>query len=187
MYGNVTDLGLSTKLGSLRESNSSHFSANSSGFVPFSGQEETFHFRVNLSAKLNVWLVIHFWILLLPSAFTSGWQRSSVCRLPLLQSSVHTPEGVKALAQGCRAATPGTMCLLTALRLQQMGPSCAYWQSPPPSKFLSFVLEYKSVKWKVFNLADCRYSSNTSHVWTIWLWPVSKTSFKQLPGARPSV
>lgn len=54
MYGNVTDLGLSTKLGSLRESNSSHFSANSSGFVPFSGQEETFHFRVNLSAKLNV-------------------------------------------------------------------------------------------------------------------------------------
>lgn len=52
MYGNATDLGLSTKLGSLRENNSSHFAVYSSGFVPFS-KEETFHFRVKLSAKIN--------------------------------------------------------------------------------------------------------------------------------------
>lgn len=53
MYGNVTDLGLSTKLGSLRKNNSSHFAVCSSDFVPFSGKEETFHFRVKLSAKID--------------------------------------------------------------------------------------------------------------------------------------
>lgn len=54
MYGNVTDLGLSTKLGSLKENNFSHFAVYSSVFVPFSGKEETFHFRVKLSARTDV-------------------------------------------------------------------------------------------------------------------------------------
>lgn len=54
MYGNVTDLGLSTKLGSLRENISSHFAVYSSVFVPFSGKEETFDFRVKLSARTDV-------------------------------------------------------------------------------------------------------------------------------------
>lgn len=54
MYRNVTDLGLSTKLGSLRENSSSQFDVCSSGFVPFSGKEETFHFRVKLGAKTDV-------------------------------------------------------------------------------------------------------------------------------------
>lgn len=54
MYGNVTDLGLSTKLGSLRENISSHFAVYSSVSVPFSGKEETFYFRVKLSARTDV-------------------------------------------------------------------------------------------------------------------------------------
>lgn len=162
MYGNVADLGLSTKLGSLRENSSSQFDVYSSGFVPFSGKEEASHFRVKLSAKIDVWLVTHFWILLLPSSLTSAWQRSSVCHLPSLQSSLHTPLGVKELARGHRPATLGEHVLTDySQRLQQVETLlCILAESPPSSKFLSFVLEDKSVtvKLKVFNLSDCRYS-----------------------------
>lgn len=120
MYGNVTDLGLSTKLGSLRENSSSHFFVYCSGFVPFSGKEETFHLQVKQSAKMDVWLVTHFWILLLPSSLTSAWQRSSVCLLPPLQSSLSTPLGVKGLAPGHRPAPLGDQVLTDySQRLQQ--------------------------------------------------------------------
>lgn len=154
LYGNVTDLGLSTKLGSLRENNFSHFAVYSLGFVPFSGEEETFHFRVKLNAKIDVWLVTHFWILLLPASLTFAWQRSSVCHLPPLQSSLH-----KELARGHRPATLGdyefTDC---SQKLQFETLLCILAEHPPPANFLSFVLEDKSatVKLEVFYLADCR-------------------------------
>lgn len=149
-----------TKLGSLRENNSSHFSVYSSCFVPFSGKGETFHLWVKLSAKIDVWLVTHFWILLLLPSLTSAWQRCSVYHWPLLQSSLSTPLGVEELARGHRPAPLGELVLTDrSQRLQQVQTLlCILAEHPPPSKFLSFVLQDKNVtvKLKVFNLTGCR-------------------------------
>lgn len=85
-----------------------------------------------------------------------------MCHLPPLQSSLYTPLGVKELAQGHRPATLGEHVLTDySERLQQVETLlCILAECPPSSKFLSFVQEDKSVtvKLKVFNLAECRYS-----------------------------